>query len=71
VLSFLDHNSPLTRGRTEIFALKGLLAEITKEHLLGGYFGCILDHFLVKILANLWFFCLIVLGEVIKSAIFI
>jgi hypothetical protein len=34
--------------RTEIFTLKGLLAEITKTHLLGGYFGCISDHFLVK-----------------------
>jgi hypothetical protein len=48
VHSFLHHNSPLTRGRIASLALKGLLDEITKAHLLGGYFGCILDHFLVK-----------------------
>jgi hypothetical protein len=54
VHSFLHHNSPLIRGRTEFFTLKGLLDEITKAHLLGGYFGS----FLGAILANLVFFVL-------------
>jgi hypothetical protein len=68
--SFFHDNSPLTKGRIEILSLLRVIGVKFEAHSLGDLFGCILDHFLVKSFENIDFLCLIILGEVSKSAIF-